>query len=477
MQKLGGLAASFAALSLLLSCGSLFAAANESPTVDTAPAAYAPSVARGDALVRKQPPAARDASSCARPPDYVVEATDKAAAASLAQRYGTLFGAEQAGVRVLLRIRPDDAEQQREIAALKRNPLYRLHEEARFEFDDAPRPDPLQFHNAPLWKSIHMPKPRRLQPGEPISVAVLDGPVRGDHPDLPDLVQIRPRLRDEDGRCDGADCCPQVATGAGFWHATRVAGLIGARRGNGIGLAGIAPVRRIVSINASVEGCVGEFSLAAALHCAIEYRDEDGHRIRVANISMGSMDQPSSLALSQALQRARNEDLLVVASAGNDGKDINMHTRWPSSSEEPNVLTVEVRDYEGRAIGGMNYGFGTVDLGAPAPPPYATRQRSLCTASVPLRGPSSCSGDYASFERSSAAAAVVSGAAALVWSDRRYAACTAEQMSEVLRSSRSHCITGYSYRRQRNYDVCQLDLSFLSRRTSPLQALCAGDGK
>lgn len=474
MYKLGRFAASIAALSLLASCSSVSVTAVESPPPDAAPAVYSPSVARGDALVQKPPSGARTVSSCGRPPDYVVQTTDKAAAASLAQRYGTLFGAEQAGVRVLLRIRPDDVEQQRELAELRNDPRYLLREEVRFELDGVPRPDPLQFHNEPLWKAIHMPAPRRLQRGEPVNVAVLDGPVRGNHPDLPEVVQIRPRLRDEDGRCDGGDCCPQVATGAGFWHATRIAGLIGARRGNGVGLAGIAPVRRIVSINANVEGCVGEFSLAAALHCAIEYRDEDGHRVRVANISMGSMDQPTSLALSQALQRSRNEDLLVVASAGNDGKDINSTMRSPSSSEEPNVLTVEVRDYEGRAIGGMNYGFGTVDIGAPAPPPYATRQHSLCTASVPLRGPSSCSGDYASFERSSAAAAVVSGAAALVWSDRRYAACTAEQMSELLRSSGSHCITGYSARRSQNFDVCQLDLSFLSHRTSPLQALCAG---
>uniref|UniRef100_UPI0021475D98 S8 family serine peptidase n=1 Tax=Tahibacter caeni TaxID=1453545 RepID=UPI0021475D98 len=423
------------------------------------------------------PAGARAADICARPPDHVVEAADKAAAASLAQRYGALFGAEQAGARVLLRSRPDDPAQQRELAGIAADPRYRLREEARFELDGGTRPDPLQFHNAALWKAIRMPAPRRLQPGEPVDVAVLDGPVRGDHPDLPEVVQIRPRLRDEDGRCDGGDCCPQVAAGEGTWHATRVAGLIGARRGNGIGMAGIAPVRRIVSINASVGGCIGEFSLAAALHCAIEYRDPDDRRVRVANISMGSLTQPASLALSHALQRARNEDLLVVASAGNDGVNINSTTRWPSSLNEPNILTVEVRDYDGNAIGGMNYGFGTVDIGAPAPPPYATKRRSICTASVPLRGPSSCSGDYASFERTSAAAAVVSGAAALVWSDRRYAACTAEQMSELLRSSRSHCIAGHSYRQNRDVEVCQLDLGFLSQRNSPLQALCAGGNR
>lgn len=329
------------------------------------------------------------------------------------------------------------------------------------------RDDPLQFHNDALWKSIHMPPPEALEPGEPVIVAVLDGPVRTDHEDLENVVFVQPRPRDAAGRCEAADCCPRVVPPSASWHATRVAGVIGATRGNGLGTAGIAPVRAIVSINTTIGGTQGEASLARAIHCAIEYRDAAGHRARLANISLGSVQRLATTAVKTALLRARDEDLLIVTSAGNDGKNIDTVLRWPGSQNLPNIVTVETRRYDGGPARGASYGFGTVDIGAPAPMAHENEGHSLCAPSTPLRSRSSCSGEYGSFEQSSAATAVVSGAAALIWSDRRYAGCTAVQMRNLLLTSRSHCLSGYSYSEKRNAEVCLLDLTFLSRAGPP----------
>jgi hypothetical protein len=193
-------------------------------------------------------------NACTRPTDYIVKAANEALAASLAQRYGNLFKTEQAGRQVLFQRRAGDEAQQRELERLSADRALEIVEEARFTLDGSRSHDPLQFHNAALWQAIHRPEPGRWQLDKPVIVAVLDGPVRMDHEDLTDVVQIQPRLRDEDGNCGGKDCCPQIPSSEAFWHGTQVAGLIGATRGNDFGIAGVAPVRRIVSINVPRRG-------------------------------------------------------------------------------------------------------------------------------------------------------------------------------------------------------------------------------
>jgi subtilisin family serine protease len=419
------------------------------------------------------PQALPDSGNCARPSDYVVETANTQLAATLAQQYAQQFGATQAGSRVLFQSRAGDMQQREELERLAGAGLV-VTEEARFELDGTRGGDPLQFRNDALWKSIHMPKARALQPGAPVNVAVIDGPVRTDHPDLDNVVYIEPRLRDVDGHCGHADCCPRIAAPAPFWHSTRIAGVIGARRGNDVGASGIAPVRTLVSINANLGGCAGEFSLAAALHCAIEYRDEDGRPVRVANISMGSTQRLATTAVTTALQRAQSANLLVVASAGNRGANIDTMYRWPSSENTDNVITVQSRRYDGRLLKNSNYGFGTVDLAAPAP--MDGQGASLCAASTRVTSDDTCSGDYAEFAQSSAAAAVVTGAAALVWSDRRFGNCSAEQMRTLLLTSRSHCLAGRSYRNGGDFEVCLLDLAFLSAKDTAAQQSLCGEG-
>ena len=115
--------------------------------------------------------------------------------------------------------------------------------------------------------------------------------------------------------------------------------------------------------------------------------------------------------------------LLLVASAGNSGADIARVPRWPASYNVDTLLTVEARRYDGALSKKSNHGCGTVDIGAPAP--ERDEGPPICSTDVAAATAGGCAGDYAHFDRTSAAAAVVSGAAALVWREPRFAGCSA----------------------------------------------------
>jgi len=78
------------------------------------------------------------------------------------------------------------------------------------------------------------------------------------------------------------------------------------------------------------------------LSCGVHYAIDNGADL--INISMGYKGQKSSI-FENALRRARNEGVIVVASAGNDGLDIDEEKYWPAKFAAdvfnlPNVLTV-----------------------------------------------------------------------------------------------------------------------------------------
>lgn len=312
--------------------------------------------------------------------------------------------------------------------------------------------DPLQTYNDNLWQAIRMPQRARR-----VHVAIIDGPVRADHPDLPPLVHIAPQPRQADGSCGGVDCCPRVQPPAPSWHATRVAGIVAALRENGIGIAGVGEVGELVSIVTNVDGDGGDLRLAAALRCAVEYRGADGEALRIVNMSVGLQRQPRTPQLREALQAASDAGLLLVASAGNSGSDIARTPRWPASFNADTMLTVEARRYDGALSKNSNRGFGTVDIGAPAP--ERDEGPTICSTDVAASAAAGCAGDYAHFDRTSAAAAVVSGAAALVWRDPRFAGCSALEVRQLLLRTRSHCRYPAD---PAQAPICMLDLSFLS---------------
>ncbi|OFW17278.1 MAG: hypothetical protein A3H29_00485, partial [Acidobacteria bacterium RIFCSPLOWO2_02_FULL_67_21] len=168
--------------------------------------------------------------------------------------------------------------------------------------------------------------------GDGIGVAVIDTGV-ADVPELRsrivvsvDFTAFSNRSGQKVGRSSGD--CPGAAgvrgrAGDDHGHGTHVAGIIAAAGGSpSDGTRGVAPAAHIVSLkvlDAQGEGFAGD--VIDAIDWAIANRDR--YRIRVINLSLGGAVLQACAVdpLCHAVQRAYSAGLVVVASAGNWGKD------------------------------------------------------------------------------------------------------------------------------------------------------------
>ncbi|MFJ2026397.1 type VII secretion-associated serine protease mycosin [Streptomyces sp. NPDC087897] len=122
-------------------------------------------------------------------------------------------------------------------------------------------------------------------------------------------------------------------------HGTKVAGIIAAREAKGTGFTGLAPDATIIPIQQNdAEGHGNTDSLARAITYAVDDAGAD-----IINISQDTADavKPSA-ALKQAVDRALARNVVVVASAGNDGLGGNVKETYPASFE--GVLAVASSD-------------------------------------------------------------------------------------------------------------------------------------
>ncbi|MFG3403950.1 type VII secretion-associated serine protease mycosin [Streptomyces sp. NPDC048142] len=122
-------------------------------------------------------------------------------------------------------------------------------------------------------------------------------------------------------------------------HGTKVAGIIAARRAKGTGFSGLAPDATIIPIQQNdADGHGTTKTLADAIHYATVQADAD-----VINISQDTADavKPSA-ELKQAVDRALARNIVVVASAGNDGLGGNVKETYPASFK--GVLAVASSD-------------------------------------------------------------------------------------------------------------------------------------
>lgn len=204
----------------------------------------------------------------------------------------------------------------------------------------------------------------------------------------------------------GYDFVDQVTPNLGDWagrdpvardeqgHGTYVAGVGSAVRGNGRGVAGVAPGCRLMPLRAFDATGDGEDDDIAA---AIIYAAEMG--VDVLNMSFG--DYYRSPLLADAVRYAADRGVLMVASSGNDGVD---DPHYPSGFSEVMSVGALRRD----SLLSFFSGFGShLSLVAPG--------EEILTTGL--------GGGYRSLSGTSFAAPHVSGVAALVRSlDRRMSA-------------------------------------------------------
>lgn len=138
--------------------------------------------------------------------------------------------------------------------------------------------------------------------GAGVTVAVLDtaiAPTESAHPQLRSVEVAEPALPD-----------PPPADGC-YWHATFVAGLVGARPMSGSAVVGVAPEADVVVVRVTDD--VGEVEDVAALARGIDSAVEAG--ADVVNVSLVTVREHAGLA--RAVREAVDAGVVVVGAAGN----------------------------------------------------------------------------------------------------------------------------------------------------------------
>ena len=151
--------------------------------------------------------------------------------------------------------------------------------------------------------------------GEGVNVAVLDTGVIG-HPDLKENIKGGVNFSSDD-RNDYQD---RVG------HGTHVAGIVAAVD-NAFGVIGVAPKANLYAVKVLGDSGSGSFEMIAkGIDWAIE------NKMDILSMSLGS-NYPSEV-LHDALKRAYQKNITLVAAAGNDGdtypdNDIDYPARYP----------------------------------------------------------------------------------------------------------------------------------------------------
>lgn len=163
----------------------------------------------------------------------------------------------------------------------------------------APPNDPL-FRAEPAASEWHLADLHRIADGRGVKVAVVDSGIETRHPDLAGQVILnrnfvagRPLLAEQ--------------------HGTSVAGVIAAKAGNGIGIAGVAPGARLLGLRACwqmrpASTVCDSLSLAKAIYFAAD------HHADIINLSLGG---PDDRLLRELLKAAMARGATVVSAFDN----------------------------------------------------------------------------------------------------------------------------------------------------------------
>ncbi|WP_017294026.1 S8 family serine peptidase [Geminocystis herdmanii] len=148
-------------------------------------------------------------------------------------------------------------------------------------------------------------------------------------------------------------------------HGTHVAGTIGGRGNNGVGVAGVNWNVQLMALKFLDD--YGNGSTFNAI-LAINYATMMG--VNLTNNSWGGGGY--SQGLYDAISAAGNAGQLFVASAGNDGNNNDAFASYPATYNLDNIISVAATDHNDQLASFSNYGATTVDLAAPGVNIYST---------------------------------------------------------------------------------------------------------
>jgi len=194
-------------------------------------------------------------------------------------------------------------------------------------------------------------------------------------------------------------------TGPDARHGTHVAGIVGAVRGNDIGMDGVADNVRLMAVRAVPNGDERDKDVANAIRYAVD------NGAKVINMSFGKGYKFDKKTVDKAVKYAERKGVLLVHAAGNSNLNTDEESNYPNKykkdkrNKKPFSNWIEVgalswkKGVDAPATF-SNYGAKNVDVFAPGVDIYATVPGS----------------EYEALSGTSMASPVTAGVAALIWS-------------------------------------------------------------
>jgi len=159
------------------------------------------------------------------------------------------------------------------------------------------------------------------------------------------------------------------------FHGTHCSGIIGAIRGNGKGVDGVASDVRIMTIRAVPDGDEHDKDVALAIRYAVD------NGAQIISMSFGKDFSPRKDWVDDAVKYAESKGVLLVHAAGNDAKDVDTEDNFPSALFKDckyrpnNYITVGASGDPtngGLTANFSNYGKNEVDVFAPGVQIYSS---------------------------------------------------------------------------------------------------------
>ena len=157
-------------------------------------------------------------------------------------------------------------------------------------------------------------------------------------------------------------------------HGTHCAGIIGAVRGNGKGMDGIADNVRIMMLRAVPDGDEHDKDIALAIRYAVD------NGAQIISMSFGKSYSPEKHWVDEAFAYAESKNVLLVHAAGNDAKNVDTAYNFPNPAfinggRSNTTITVgaSAEPKSGSYTASFsNYGKKEVDVFAPGAKIYST---------------------------------------------------------------------------------------------------------
>ncbi|WP_293297264.1 S8 family peptidase [Pedobacter sp. UBA4863] len=157
-------------------------------------------------------------------------------------------------------------------------------------------------------------------------------------------------------------------------HGTHVAGIVGADRKNTLGINGVADNVLLMAVRNVPNGDERDKDVANAIRYAVD------NGAKVLNMSFGKAYSWDKKVVDDAVKYAVSKDVLLVHAAGNDNKNLDVDTNFPTNKYEDGTLadawlTVGASTpYNDNRLKASfsNYGKTTVDVFAPGFAIYST---------------------------------------------------------------------------------------------------------